>query len=108
MVVDWYGRMSVELLERELIDSTFRVTDDGSHDKFTHIVVEGWWPKDEEGNRTGEFFPDTPVVDGTVFGTPVRAICGKIWVPGDNVDKYKLCPTCEGLAKERGWQIPKV
>jgi Protein of unknown function (DUF3039) len=93
--------MAVEILERE----DLKVTDDGSHDKFSHIVLEGWNLENEEGGQ--EFYPETPVVDAMVNGTRVRALCGKIWQPGDNPDKYRVCPTCIEIAKERGWTVPK-
>ena len=32
-----------------------------------------------------------------VFGTPVVALCGKVWVPSRNPDKYPVCPECKEI-----------
>lgn len=54
-------------------------TEDGDHDRFAHYV-----PKDKL-NRA------------LVEGEPVRALCGKIWVPSRDPERYPVCPTCEEL-----------
>jgi hypothetical protein len=75
--------------------------DDGDHDRFTHIVLEGYTPKD------GEFVPlENSVVDGMINSTPVKALCGKVWVPGRDPQKYPLCPTCKEIALSMGWSLP--
>jgi hypothetical protein len=39
-----------------------------------------------------------------VLGHPVTALCGKVWVPGRDPQKFPVCPTCkeiyEGLRPE--------
>jgi hypothetical protein len=75
--------------------------DDGDHDRMAHIVLEGFRPKD------GEFVSAGPsVVEGIVNAVPVRALCGKQWVPGRDPKRYGLCPTCKEIAESMGWQIP--
>ena len=75
--------------------------DDGDHDRMAHIVLEGYTPKE------GDFVSLGPsVVEGMVNQTPVRALCGKEWVPGRNPARYGLCPTCKEIAESMGWQIP--
>ena len=75
--------------------------DDGDHDRMAHIVLEGFTPKG------GDFVSTGPsVVEGMVNQTPVRALCGKEWVPGRNPSRYGLCPTCKEIAESMGWQIP--
>ena len=58
-------------------------TGDGDHDRFAHYVRKA----------------DT--VRAYVEGTPIRALCGKIWVPSRDPSRYPLCLTCveirEGL-----------
>jgi hypothetical protein len=41
-----------------------------------------------------------------VNGTAVKALCGKIWVPGRNPKRYPICPTCKEIAEGRGWKVP--
>jgi hypothetical protein len=92
--------MSVQLETTvEVITNT--TLDDGDHDRFTHIVLEGYTPK------KGEFVPlDNSVVDAMVNATPVRALCGKVWVPGRDPAKYPVCPTCKEIAESLGWSMP--
>ena len=56
-------------------------TDDGDHERFSHIVA-----KDK-------------LADAMVFGAPVEALCGKRWVPSRDPDRYPVCPTCVELYK---------
>jgi len=74
---------------------------DGDHERMSHIVLEGFKPE------KGDFISAGPsVVEGMVNGTAVKALCGKIWVPGRNPKKYPLCPTCKEIAEARGWKVP--
>jgi hypothetical protein len=76
-------------------------TDEGDHERFTHIVLEGFTP---EG---GEFVAtDNSVVAGQINSTPVRALCGKVWVPGRDPTRYPVCPTCREVAASMGWSLP--
>ncbi len=92
--------MSVQLETEVVVESTTRL-DDGDHERFTHLVLEGYTPKD------GDFVAlENSVVEGMVNSTPVRALCGKVWVPGRDPKKYPLCPTCKDIAKSLGWSVP--
>ncbi len=74
---------------------------DGDHERMAHIVLEGFQPDE------GDYVPAGPsVVEGIVNGTPVRALCGKVWVPGRDPQKYPLCPTCKEIAGHLGWSVP--
>ncbi|HLN16139.1 MAG TPA: DUF3039 domain-containing protein [Acidimicrobiales bacterium] len=75
--------------------------DEGDHERMTHIVLEGFQPEE------GEFVSAGPsVVEGIVNATPVRALCGKQWVPGRDPRRYPLCPTCKEIAQSFGWSVP--
>ena len=74
---------------------------DGDHERMSHIVLEGFKPE------KGDFISAGPsVVEGMVNGTAVKALCGKIWVPGRNPKRYPVCPTCKEIAEARGWKVP--
>ena len=75
--------------------------DDGDHERMTHIVLEGFKPKKGDYIAAG-----TNVVEGMVNGTPVKALCGKIWVPGRDPKRYPICPTCKEIAAGMGWKVP--
>jgi len=86
---------SVETIEEQW------VTEEGDHERMAHIVLEGFRP---EG---GEYVSAGPsVVEGIVNGTPVRALCGKTWVPNRDPKRYPLCPTCKEIAEQMGWRLP--
>jgi Protein of unknown function (DUF3039) len=53
--------------------------EDGDHDRFAHYVE-----KDK-------------IVESAVTGTPVIALCGKVWVPSRDPTRYPLCPECKRL-----------
>jgi hypothetical protein len=74
---------------------------DGDHERMSHIVLEGYKPEEGDFVSTGN-----SVVEGMVNGTAVKALCGKIWVPGRDPKRYPLCPTCRELAEARGWRVP--
>jgi len=58
---------------------TREVTSDGDHERFSHYA-----PADE-------------VTRALIEGVPVVALCGKVWVPHRDPQKYAVCPTCEEL-----------
>jgi len=55
------------------------ILDDGDHDRFAHYVRKA------------------DIVRSNVEGVPVQALCGKVWIPNRDPDKYPVCPTCKEL-----------
>lgn len=53
--------------------------DEGDHERFSHYV------------------PKAPLTEAMVMGTPVVALCGKVWVPSRNPDKFPVCPECKEI-----------
>ncbi len=74
---------------------------DGDHERMSHIVLEGVKLSEEEFVSAGP-----SVVEGIVNGTPVKALCGKVWVPGRDPKRYPVCPTCKEIAEGHGWKVP--
>jgi hypothetical protein len=88
-------------VDSDVVQATTSQVDEGDHERFTHIVLEGYTPKD------GEFVPlENSVVGAMINATPVKALCGKVWVPGRDPQKYPLCPTCKEIATALGWKLP--
>ena len=74
---------------------------DGGHDRFAHIVLEGF---KAEGD---EFIPvGNSVIEGMINDTAVKALCGKVWVPKNDPKRYPMCPTCKEIAESMGWAVP--
>lgn len=51
--------------------------DDGDHERFAHYVKR-----------------DT-IMDSAMSGDPVVALCGKVWVPGRDPQRFPVCPECK-------------
>ncbi len=88
-------------LDQDLLTTPETRLDDGDHERFTHIVLEGYTPKNQEFVPLGN-----SVVEGMINQTPVTALCGKVWVPGRDPKKYPICPTCREIAESMGWSLP--
>ena len=70
----------VDVLDRELEKLlSDEQLDEGDHERFSHYV------KKEK------------IVDSAVSGAPVRALCGKIWTPGRDPEKFPVCPECKKI-----------
>ena len=65
-------------VDRSLEQITDEQTDEGDHEKFSHVVV-----------------PASAVTEAYITGTPVTALCGKTWVP--TRDPNRVCPTCKEI-----------
>lgn len=62
-----------------LDERTEQRTEDGDHEKFSHYV-----PKDE-------------LTEAMVMGTPVIALCGKVWTPSRDPERFPVCPECKDI-----------
>ncbi|TFC32157.1 DUF3039 domain-containing protein [Cryobacterium sp. TMT1-19] len=51
----------------------------GDHERFSHYV-----PKDK-------------ILESAISGKPVRALCGKKWLPGRDPEKFPVCPACKAI-----------
>lgn len=51
----------------------------GDHERFSHYV------KKEK------------IVESAVLGTPVIALCGKVWIPGRDPKNFPVCPVCKEI-----------
>ena len=74
------GGAGTDLLEKELQELIEKeLTEDGDHDRFSHYVQ-----KDK-------------ILESAVTGKPVIALCGKVWVPGRDPEKFPVCPDCKKI-----------
>jgi hypothetical protein len=39
------------------------------------------------------------VTEGYVLGTPVMAICGKVFIPSKDPEKLRVCPICKEIVE---------
>jgi len=62
-----------------VLDRDTRLEDDQDHERLSHYVARD------------------KLTEAMVMGTPVVALCGKIWVPSRNPEKYPVCPECKEI-----------
>jgi hypothetical protein len=74
------GDGQTDLLDRELEELLREEQiDEGDHDRYSHYVK-----KDK-------------ILKSALSGKPVIALCGKVWVPGRDPEKFPVCPTCKEI-----------
>lgn len=55
--------------------------EDGDHERFSHYIL-----RDQQ-------------MQSMIEGTPVRALCGKVWVPSRDPKRFPVCPECKEIAE---------
>jgi hypothetical protein len=69
-----------DLLEEELQQLlTDDQLEDGDHERFAHYVQK------------------EKILESALSGKPVIALCGKVWVPGRDPEKFPVCPECKKI-----------
>jgi hypothetical protein len=69
---DVLDRELEELLKNEQVE-------EGDHDLYSHYV------KKEK------------ILESALSGEPVIALCGKVWTPGRDPEKFPVCPECKEI-----------
>ena len=54
-------------------------TDEGDHERFAHYVEKA------------------KIMESAVTGIPVKALCGKVWTPSRDPERFPICPECEAI-----------
>ena len=67
--------------------------------------VQNIEPGDHE--RNSHYVRKEKIVESAVLGTPVIALCGKVWVPGRDPEKFPICPTCKDIYRRTSPRRPK-
>ena len=62
-----------------VLDRDTRTEDTQDHERLSHYVTRD------------------KLTEAMVMGTPVVALCGKIWVPSRNPKDYPVCPECKEI-----------
>jgi len=67
---------ATSVLERE---ETREELEPGDHERFAHYVRK------------------EKILESAMSGKPVVALCGKVWVPGRDPQKFPVCPVCKEI-----------
>ena len=62
-----------------LEESTVESVEPGDHERYSHYVRK------------------EKIVESAVMGSPVVALCGKVWVPNRDPQKFPVCPECQEI-----------
>jgi len=62
-----------------VLERTPQMEDEDDHERYSHYV---------QSNK---------LMEAMVNGTPVVALCGKVWVPSRNPEKFPVCPECKEI-----------
>jgi len=73
--VAFFGRGTETVVD----ERTDMRTEEGDHERFSHYV-----PKDE-------------LTEAMIMGHPVIALCGKVWVPSRDPERFPVCPECKDI-----------
>ena len=65
--------------ESDFLEQQDEQLEDGDHERYSHYVR-----KDK-------------IVESAVMGNAVIALCGKVWIPNRNPEKFPVCPTCKEI-----------
>ena len=60
------------VLERE--ETVPQLQEPGDHERFSHYVRK------------------EKILESALSGEPVTALCGKVWIPGRDPEKFPVCP----------------
>ncbi|GAB3691874.1 DUF3039 domain-containing protein [Angustibacter aerolatus] len=64
-------------IEREQVEE--QTAEPGDHERFAHYVRK------------------EKILESALSGESVIALCGKVWVPGRNPDRFPVCPMCKEI-----------
>ena len=67
------------LLERTDTSTEPDLSEPGDHERFSHYVRK------------------EKILESALSGAPVIALCGKVWVPGRDPNKFPVCPQCKEI-----------
>lgn len=52
---------------------------------------------DGDDERFAHYVAKDKITESAVVGTPVIALCGKIWVPNRDPKRFPVCPECKKI-----------
>lgn len=70
------GGSTTAVLERDAVGQEI---EPGDHERFSHYVRK------------------EQILESAMTGQPVKALCGKMWIPGRDPQKFPVCPICKEI-----------
>lgn len=57
-----------------------------------------------DSNQFAHYAEAAEVTEGYIMGTPVIALCGKVFVPSRDPEKLRICPACKEIVDALFWE----
>jgi hypothetical protein len=73
------GQPQTQTAVLERTETVPQVAEPGDHERFSHYVRK------------------EKILESALSGEPVTALCGKVWVPGRDPNRFPVCPTCKEI-----------
>ncbi len=70
--------METQRLEQTITEESIDYQS-GDHERYSHYVNKN------------------KIVESAVMGNAVEALCGKVWIPSRDPQKFPVCPTCQEI-----------
>ena len=51
----------------------------------------------DDDQRFSHYVRKEDILRSAIDGVPVKALCGKEWLPGRDPEKYPVCPSCKEM-----------
>jgi hypothetical protein len=67
------------------------IVDERTEERTDYRVEEG------DHERFSHYVPKEKLTEAMVMGTPVVALCGKVWVPSRDPERFPVCPECKEI-----------
>lgn len=61
------------------------------HVKERELVEPG------DAERFSHYVKKEKIMESAMTGEPVIALCGKVWVPGRDPQRFPVCPACKDI-----------
>ncbi|WP_392544965.1 DUF3039 domain-containing protein [Oryzobacter telluris] len=73
------GQPQTQTAVLERTETVPQVAEPGDHERFSHYVRK------------------EKILESALSGEPVTALCGKVWIPGRDPQRFPVCPTCKEI-----------
>jgi hypothetical protein len=74
-----------------MIPETHTITEERTEERTDYRLDEG------DHERFSHYADKDKIMEAMVDGTPVRALCGKVWVPSRDPKRFPVCPECKEI-----------
>lgn len=71
---------------------TDTLTDDKVDEKTTPVTNDGG-----DHERFSHYVKKKKILPAAIEGNALEALCGKIWVPSRDPEKFPVCPECKEI-----------